>query len=81
MAPVSILGDDAGGILRDAAAGRVPQGARRGGLTAHRFGRNVIGQEVICTTVMPIVPESKFTISDSRLPASATSVSTAVRGP
>lgn len=45
VAPVSIVGNAAGGILLDVPAGLVPPGARRAGLTAHSFGRNVIGQQ------------------------------------
>ena len=45
MAPVSIAGDDDDGMLLDAPPSLVPSGARRAGLTAHDFGRNVIGQE------------------------------------
>jgi hypothetical protein len=45
VAPVSIAGNDDDGILLDGPPGLVPPGARRAGLTAHDFGRNVVGQE------------------------------------
>jgi len=44
VAPVEIAGSEDRGIVLNAPHGLVPPGARRAGLTAHRFGNYNIGQ-------------------------------------
>ncbi|HEY3758646.1 MAG TPA: hypothetical protein VGL37_02715 [Solirubrobacteraceae bacterium] len=44
VVPVSLAGTEPSGILLDAAAGLIPAGNRRGGMTAHNFSRHVVGQ-------------------------------------
>jgi Pyridoxamine 5'-phosphate oxidase len=77
VAPVSIAGDDDDGILLDAPLSLVPPGARRAGLTAHEFGRNVISQvQRKHTGWLEVEPEQKrivyapHTSSNYRMPPS-----------
>jgi hypothetical protein len=44
VVPVSLAGAEPRGIVLDAADGLIPAGNRRAGLTAHSFGRHVVGQ-------------------------------------
>jgi hypothetical protein len=44
VAPVSLAGAEPSGVLLDAAAGLIPAGNRRAGMTAHSFSRHVVGQ-------------------------------------
>ncbi|GHB13819.1 hypothetical protein GCM10010330_79570 [Streptomyces tendae] len=50
VVPVRVAGHDARGLLLEAAAGLLPEGGRRAGLTAHSFGPQAVGLvNRICT--------------------------------